>query len=213
MYSKYYHLRTGLQSNSFLDSFNIIYGVIAIGILHFLYMVLPLSNSYFTEKIVYFFSDGSVYTQYKMTILSFLSLDFLQIGIPEELAKFAALGLCLYLDPAKNRQTSIYRGACIGLGFAMIENYSYITNLGVSFETRLLMPTLLHASLGIIMGFYMFGLQRKNFYKGLLICAFIHGFYDFSCMVGFGCLTSSVCVSLVFFTMLIGEIIFKKSRY
>jgi len=214
LYSRYFHLRTGLITNSVTDSFNVVYGVLSIGILHMMYIMLPfLSDMFFADKFVYIFPDGTSYVELKPTLMSLLCLDFFQIGIPEELAKFSALALALYLDPPKTRQDSIYRGACVGLGFAMIENYKYITELGVPFEIRLLMPTLLHASLGVLMGFYLFDLKKKTFLKGLAVCAFIHGAYDFCCMVNVNQQCSTLmCSVMLAIALMAGEKVYKKIK-
>jgi RsiW-degrading membrane proteinase PrsW (M82 family) len=201
-----------LQTNSVTDSLNIVYGVLSIGFLHMMINIFPLDAMFFGEKIIFIFPNGATYEEVRPTIMSLLCLDFFQIGLPEELAKFSALALALYLDPPKTRSDSIYRGACVGLGFAMVENYKYIVELGVPLETRLLLPTLLHASLGVLMGFYLFGFDKKMFYTGLAICTFIHGAYDFSCMINIPMQISMfMCIFFLGVTILAGEKVLKKS--
>ena len=214
LYSKYYHIRTDLETNSVSDSLNVIYGAIAIGILHLLHAFFPLLNDmFFGETFHYMFPDGTYYTEVKPTLMSYVCLDYLQVGLPEELSKFLALSLSFYLDPPKTRQQSIFRGACVGIGFAMLENFTYITKLGVPLEVRLLMPTMFHASLGVLMGFYLFNLKQKSFYKGLLLCLFLHGCYDFICSINLErSMSLMMCCFFLAVAVLAGEKVIKKIK-
>ena len=212
LYSKYYHLRSDLNTNSVLDSFNIVFGVLSIGLLHVLHALFPLTEMFFADTFVYIFPDGSSYVDQRPTLASLLCLDFLQIGLPEELVKFSALSLAFYLEAPKNRREAMYRGACVGLGFALLENYMYVDNLNVPIEVRLLLPTLLHASLGAIMGFYLFNSKENNFYRGLILCTFIHGLYDFICMVGLPVQISTlICSTILVINLACGEKMYQKA--
>lgn len=211
MYSKYFHFRSVLQTNSLKDSLNVLFGFMSIGMLMYLQGMFPLNHIFFGEVHHYHFL-GEISTEVKPTIMSYLCFDYLQIALPEELVKYTALGVSLYLCPAKDRTESIYRGACVGLGFAALENFQYVNDLGAPMFVRLMAPTMFHASLGVIMGYYMYNLKQEDFYKGLLACVFLHGSYDFVLMVG---LESQLALFLsIFFlvmAILTGEKLIKKS--
>ena len=76
----------------------------------------------------------------------------------------------------------------IGMGFAILENILYVSQLGMSVAFyRMFTAVPAHAAFGVIMGYHV-GLAKFHkdkyksiqlMFKGLLYAAFVHGAYDF----------------------------------
>lgn len=212
-YSKYFHSRCTLNTNSLKDTSNILFGFISVGLLMYIHQMFPLNQIYFGEVHHFILPMGEEMVKVKPTLLSFLFYDFFQVGLPEEIAKYFALGISLYLMPALSRKESMYRGACVGLGFAFLENYQYVEMLNAPMYLRLALPTMFHASLGLLMGYFLYNLKKEDFYKGLAICTFLHGSYDFVLMVGLDVnLAMSLAIFFLVMTILCGEQLLKKAN-
>ena len=116
---------------------------------------------------------------------------FLYVGLTEELCKFFVLMVFIYPEPQINEPFDgiVYAGF-ISLGFATLENVYYVLDKGLAVGiVRMFLAVPAHAIFGIIMGFFVGG---AKFYEkkraglialGLLVPAFLHGFYDFFLMV------------------------------
>lgn len=117
---------------------------------------------------------------------------FLMAGIPEESAKLLMLWLLLRKNPYYDeRLDGIVYAACIGLGFAGLENIGYLIqgiengtwlSIGIS---RALFAVPGHFFFGIVMGFFYaqatFGLQRlrkRRLWLAWCMPVLAHGLYD-----------------------------------
>ena len=129
---------------------------------------------------------------------------FIGVAFVEEGLKFVVLKFYSYKRPDFNEPyDGIVYSVCISLGFATVENIGYvfgeegyelITGIGRTFSA---IP--LHASCGIIMGYYL-GISKfsKNKYifiiKGLGYAVLIHGFYDYFLFEGSYIVFSFICL-------------------
>ncbi len=119
-------------------------------------------------------------------IIQILLFAVIGVGLVEELSKYFFLQVYAYPKAAFNEPfDGIVYSVMIAMGFATGENIMYALTNGL--ETTLLRmftAVPLHATCGIIMGFYV-GLAKfrpgplKYILTGLLIVVLIHGAYDF----------------------------------
>lgn len=119
---------------------------------------------------------------------------FLVAAVPEEAAKLLALWLILRKNPYFDEHfDGIVYAVCVGLGFAAIENVSYVFQSGEGWATVAVMRALLavpgHYAFAILMGFYysiyhFVDPSRKNAVKILLFPILAHGVYDSLAMSG-----------------------------
>jgi RsiW-degrading membrane proteinase PrsW (M82 family) len=120
--------------------------------------------------------------------------SFLRAAFQEEAFKFLIIVYyCMHLKEFKKPMDAIIFGVSASLGFAMIENWGYVTNalVGDGFSAakelaiiRALTAILLHMICGIMMGFYLidyiFGEGKKIYLiLSLLFPVCLHGFYNF----------------------------------
>lgn len=109
------------------------------------------------------------------------------VAVIEELSKFAVLYVfCRRWNDFDEPMDGLVYGATASLGFAAIENWSYVYDAG--FETALwrgISAVPFHGMAGAIMGYY-FGLahflpsQRKRYFlKALAVPILLHGAYDY----------------------------------
>ena len=115
---------------------------------------------------------------------------FAVAGFTEESLKYLALFLLIWKSPEFNdKYDGIVYGTFISLGFAGVENLTYVLREGYAAGMmRAVTAVPAHAIFGIIMGFY-FGLakfypKKRNSMKlkSLFIPMFLHGVYDFILM-------------------------------
>ncbi len=114
------------------------------------------------------------------------------VGGGEELFKFLMLVIFLYPRKEFNEPyDGIMYGAMVAIGFATLENIQYVSEGGMGVAiSRMFTAVPMHASAGIIMGYYV-GLAKfypkkktKYFFLAWLIPAVFHGFYDYFLFVG-----------------------------
>lgn len=132
----------------------------------------------------------SIYTLDFMPILEKFREAFLEAAIPEEVAKFVLLWLFLkknrYFD---EKVDGIVYAVCVSLGFAAVENVSYLFHnyedwLYVGF-IRALFAVPGHFGFGVLMGYYYSLVSFsslpsfKNRILILLAPILTHGVYDF----------------------------------
>ncbi len=112
---------------------------------------------------------------------------YLFVALPEELSKFFMLRWYAYRKPAFDEPfDGIVYAVMVGMGFATVENISYVSEYGMMTGIlRLFLAVPAHATFAIIMGYFMgkarFSPQKEQF---LLISAIFwaivfHGSYDF----------------------------------
>jgi protease PrsW len=119
-------------------------------------------------------------------IAMILVYAFIGVGLVEELSKFFFLRVYAYPKQAFNEPfDGIVYSVMVAMGFATAENVLYAITHGL--ETTLLRmftAVPLHATCGIILGFYV-GLAKfrpkpaKYILLGLLLAFLVHGAYDF----------------------------------
>lgn len=143
---------------------------------------------------------------------------FLSAAIPEELAKFIMLWLLLRKNPFFDEKfDGIVYAACVGLGFAGLENIMYLAegledgswvSTGIS---RALFTVPGHFLFAVLMGYYYslyhFGIDRSIKTKAMIIAAPIlaHGIYDgilFSMGIDEGIAVVGMLLFLYFFNKL-----------
>ncbi|MFT4660882.1 MAG: RsiW-degrading membrane proteinase PrsW (M82 family) [Patiriisocius sp.] len=111
---------------------------------------------------------------------------FFIVGSGEELFKFLMLFLFLYPRKEFNEPyDGILYGAMVAIGFATLENIQYVMMGGMETAiARMFTAVPMHASAGIIMGYFV-GMakfsKKKNRYLFLAwaVPALLHGFYDY----------------------------------
>ena len=145
------------------------------------YMVIP--GSFFDMEAV---KSGSVWHA---------KLIFgLYIGIVEESAKaFAALIFTSRLKSFDEPVDGMIYGMAVGLGFAAIENFEYVSRYSLAvLINRSALSVPLHISLGGVWG-YGLSMARFRYHNSsrlmiiipfILAAAVIHGLYDFFCFMG-----------------------------
>jgi RsiW-degrading membrane proteinase PrsW (M82 family) len=119
-------------------------------------------------------------------IVTLVFYAFLGVGLVEELSKFFFVRVYAYRKPAFNEPfDGIVYSVMVAMGFATTENILYAIQHGLGTTVvRLFTAVPLHATCGIIMGFYL-GLAKfrpgpfKYVLLGLLLATLIHGAYDF----------------------------------
>ena len=125
---------------------------------------------------------------------------FIVAGATEELFKFLALFILIWANKNFNEKfDGIVYAVFISLGFALVENISYVIIGGVQVGlVRALTAVPAHALFGIVMGYYI-GLARfmegqVAFYlaRAILWPIILHGFYDY-------CLISGLPILMLFF--------------
>ena len=121
-----------------------------------------------------------------------LLTGFFAGGLVEETLKFLVLYFYVLREKAFNEpMDAIVYGVVVSLGFATLENYSYVyevsEQLGYSAREVAILRSFtavpLHALCGVIMGFY-FGMYAfvsggKNLSLALIVPYIIHGSYNF----------------------------------
>ena len=137
----------------------------------------------------YLFPAGGPTTLFGTTVQAFFVA-----AVPEECAKLLALWLVLRKNPYfDERFDGIVYAVCVGIGFAAIENVSYVFQSGEGWATVAVMRALLavpgHYAFAILMGFYysiyhFIDPSRKNAVKILLSPILAHGVYDSLAMSG-----------------------------
>jgi len=137
----------------------------------------------------YLFPAGGPTTLFGSTVQAFFVA-----AVPEECAKLFALWLVLRKNPYFDEHfDGIVYAVCVGLGFAAIENVSYVFQSGEGWASVAVMRALLavpgHYAFAILMGFYyaiyhFVDHSRATAAKVLLVPIVAHGVYDALAMSG-----------------------------
>lgn len=116
---------------------------------------------------------------------------FLEAGIPEELCKFLIFMLFIWRDKNFDEYfDGIVYATFIGLGFAFVENISYVFSYG--FQTgivRALLSVPGHFLFGVVMGYFLslakFHPEKRSshLWTGLLLAMLAHGLFDWLLMI------------------------------
>ena len=122
---------------------------------------------------------------------------FCVVAMSEEAGKYFVLKKFAWKDKNFNYMfDGVVYGVCVGLGFAIVENVSYVMQNGVSNAImRAVTAVPGHATFGIYMGLYMayakhylgkgeISKSKYNMKKSFIVPVLLHGFYDFCLFVG-----------------------------
>ena len=109
------------------------------------------------------------------------------VALPEEICKFLMLLWYAYRKKEFDEPfDGIVYAVMVGMGFATIENISYVSQYGLMTGImRLFLAIPAHASFAIIMGYFMgkarFSAKKKQFllFLGVFWAIIFHGSYDF----------------------------------
>jgi RsiW-degrading membrane proteinase PrsW (M82 family) len=143
------------------------------------------------------------------TIIGTAAFAYGIVGISEELAKFLVLVLFAYPKKAFNEPLDgIVYAVMIGMGFATLENISYVAKYGFGTGVaRMFLSVPAHATFAILMGYYT-GLAKfipqkatSLLYKGLFIAVFFHGTFDFFLFLGNNILLMGASVITLIFAI------------
>lgn len=131
-----------------------------------------------------------VFVKNPVTLLDAVKVSFLGAAVPEESAKLLMLWLLL----RKNREfderyDGLVYAACVGLGFACVENLMYVVSSGDAWfsvsASRALFAVPCHFALAIAMGYYYsrnhFSWHKSTLLDRLniwLVPVMLHGTYD-----------------------------------
>ena len=157
-------------------------------IITFLFGILiTIPAGYLNEYILKVFSN-------KNEVNNALLGGFFAGGLVEETLKFLVLYLYVLKEKAFNEpMDAIVYGVVVSLGFATLENYTYVFQLAEQYKmqsmdlaiARAFTAVPLHALCGVIMGYY-FGMYAfvsagKNLSLALIVPYIFHGTYNFLC--------------------------------
>ncbi len=112
---------------------------------------------------------------------------YLFVALPEEICKFFMLFWYAYRKKEFDEPfDGIVYAVMVGMGFATVENISYVSQYGlITGIMRLFLAVPAHASFAIIMGYFMgkarFSYQKEAFllFLGVFWAIVFHGSYDF----------------------------------
>jgi RsiW-degrading membrane proteinase PrsW (M82 family) len=147
----------------------------------FLFGVLSLVPAALIE-----FAEGAMGFNEEGNMLQIFLYAMIGVGLVEELSKYFFLQVYAYPKAAFNEPfDGIVYSVMIAMGFATGENILYAATNGLETTLmRMFTAVPLHATCGIIMGFYV-GLAKfrpgplKYILMGLFLAVLIHGAYDF----------------------------------
>ena len=116
---------------------------------------------------------------------------FLEAGIPEEFSKFLIFMILIWRDKNFDEYfDGIVYATFIGLGFACVENISYVFSYGFGTGVvRALLSVPGHFLFGVVMGYFLsmakFKTEKRGSYlwSGLLLAMLAHGLFDWLLMV------------------------------
>jgi RsiW-degrading membrane proteinase PrsW (M82 family) len=121
------------------------------------------------------------------TLADTTALAFLVAAIPEETFKLLALWMVLKNNPYFDEHfDGIVNAVCVGLGFAAVENISYVfsqENWAAVAVTRALLAVPGHYAFAVLMGYYYSVYHFVNRSPKVAVCVLLapvlaHGIYD-----------------------------------
>lgn len=152
-------------------------------------------------------------------------LAFLVIALVEEGTKFLFLKHRTWNDPNFNyRFDGVVYAVFVSLGFAAIENISYVFQYGLPVAvSRAVLSVPGHMGFAVVMGvFYGRGRlkanledrsgSRNNQIIGLILAVFLHGFYDTCALIGSTLATIVFLAFVVTMYVVVFRLIRKESR-
>lgn len=137
---------------------------------------------------------------------------FLEAGFPEELSKFLIFMIFIWRDKNFDEYfDGIVYATFIGLGFACVENISYVFSYGFGTGVvRALLSVPGHFLFGVLLGYFLsmakFHPEKRGTYllTGLLSAMLAHGLFDWLLMVSSG--LGPLLGSIIYFVFIWGDI-------
>ena len=152
-----------------------------------IYIIDPILEDYFLNEN-YPFKDDQKFLQHFYAFDAFFRAAFL-----EEFLKFSVFFLFIYKNTHFDELSDgVIYGLTIGLGYAVVENYGYLSQFYIFqeemkyFVMNRWWALLGHVSLGIIMGMFIAKSRILNHSKYILLIAslcvpiFLHGLHNYS---------------------------------
>lgn len=154
-----------------------------------------------------------LYVNEPSTLLEAVKVSFFGAAIPEESAKLFMLWLLLRNSPEfDERYDGMVYAACVGLGFACVENLMYVISSGAAWfyvsMTRALFAVPGHFAFAIVMGYYYsknhFDWSRTTEFDKIKVWLYpvlLHGIYDtlaFSSELSVG-FSGLITIALIYF--------------
>ena len=151
-------------------------------------IVDPFLDANFQDKEANPFLTEEIFYKHYYSIFAFFRAAFL-----EEFLKFSVLFLFIYKNTHFDELSDgVIYGAAVGLGYAVVENYSYLLNYYlydapmIDFIKYRWWALIGHVSLGIVMGIFLAKSRLVNFNKfyllslSLCIPIFLHGLHNYT---------------------------------
>jgi RsiW-degrading membrane proteinase PrsW (M82 family) len=141
------------------------------------------SVSSLAASIPFMFATGTL----KDPVIKAAAQAFLDAAVSEEAAKLIVLStVVLRHEDALRARDAVLAGAWLGLGFAVFENFFYVTGDKSWFSTATIraataVPT--HVALGMVMGFFVMQTRRGAVFLAFAVPAALHGFYDWPALL------------------------------
>ena len=149
----------------------IVFGVLSGIVVSILYTVFPS-----LDKV----PDGVIDT---------LTYVMFKVGLIEESGKFLLFQLGLFFiisDELKTRNITILFSTMTGLGFALIENFSYATHYGIGvLISRTLIAMPMHMCCGFLIGWVLTSSIKYRTIVAIGLATLLHGIYDFWAFSGY----------------------------
>jgi protease PrsW len=131
----------------------------------------------------------------------------LGVALVEEGFKFFVIKRFVYgKDKFSAPIDGIIYAVMVGLGFALIENLSYVINFGFFIGiTRMLTAVPMHAICGVLLGYFIGraklepAKEKKLIAAGLLSAVLLHGIYNFMAFLSIGILPLFIVLGIGFY--------------
>lgn len=122
-------------------------------------------------------------------IIDTLVYVIFKVGLIEESGKFLLFQLGMFFiisNELKSRNVTILFSTMTGLGFALIENFSYATNYGINvLVSRSLIAMPMHMCCGFLIGWLITSSMKYKILLAIGSATLLHGIYDFWAFSGY----------------------------
>lgn len=134
-----------------------------------------------------------------------LTYAIFNVGLVEEFGKYLFLIVGLFFiisDELKTRNVTILFSSMLGVGFAIIENFAYANNYGISvLLSRSLIAMPMHMCFGFLMGWILTSDTKYKILLAITLPSILHGIYDYWAFSGYhiaAILTFAIFVQFMF---------------
>jgi RsiW-degrading membrane proteinase PrsW (M82 family) len=122
-------------------------------------------------------------------VIDTLMYTIFKVGLIEESGKFLLFQFGLFFiisEELKTRNVIILFSVMTGLGFALIENFSYASNYGIGvLISRSLIAMPMHMCCGFLLGWFLTSSIKYKVIIAISAASLLHGIYDFWAFSGF----------------------------